>query len=176
MALELHNVTWTGVRLVQVETQPHHLAGVVSVILASLNHSDCGWEDIYSAFYDFSDDGTTTFYESEQAEAGQPGIWTYVVYDCEIGAEEIVQNLEINTLEPALQVRSLVFAGINPQEAQQSEPLEPDIQPHTDQSLGDSKVQASVQESVESDFSTHTIDTATQYVLQKNAELYRRLA
>jgi hypothetical protein len=176
MALELHNVTWTGVRLVQVETQPHHLAGVVSVILEDLSESDLGWEDIYSASYDFSEDGTTTFYESEQVQAGQPGIWTYVVYDCEIGAEEIVENLEIDTLDPALKARSLVFASINPQEDQNSEHSELYVQPNTNKSLENARVQESAQESMESTFPAHTVDKAAQYVLQKNAELYRRLA
>lgn len=49
MTLELHNFTWEEERLVQVETQPHHLAGVLAAIQETLNDSDCEWEDIYSA-------------------------------------------------------------------------------------------------------------------------------
>lgn len=49
--IELHNFTWEGVRLVQVETQPHHIAGVPSNIRETLKSSDCEWEDIYSASY-----------------------------------------------------------------------------------------------------------------------------
>jgi hypothetical protein len=29
--LELHNFEWDGERLVQVETQPHHIAGVLAM-------------------------------------------------------------------------------------------------------------------------------------------------
>lgn len=79
MSLELHNLIWEGVRLVQVETQPHHIAGVLAEIRNTLENSDCEWEDIYSASYECEEDGTTTFYEGESAEAGNPGIWTYVV-------------------------------------------------------------------------------------------------
>ena len=99
MSINLHNFIWEGVRLVQVETQPHHIAGVLAEIRNTLENSDCEWEDIYSASYECEEDGTTTFYEGvypepldfargsrsrrESAEAGNPGIWTYVVYDCD---------------------------------------------------------------------------------------------
>lgn len=63
MSIELHNFTWEKVRLVQVETQPHQIAGVLASIRDTLENSDCEWEDIYSASYDCEEDGTTTFYE-----------------------------------------------------------------------------------------------------------------
>jgi hypothetical protein len=108
MALELHNFVWEGERLVQVETQPHHIAGVLAEIRNTLENSDCEWEDIYSAYYKCEEDGTITFYEGESAEAGSPGIWTYVVYDCAVGEEEVVTNLNINTLAPVLELQQLV--------------------------------------------------------------------
>lgn len=51
---------------------------------------------------------TITFYEGESAEAANPGIWTYVVYDCVVGEEEVVPNPDINTLAPVLKLRQLV--------------------------------------------------------------------
>lgn len=108
MALELHNFVWEGERLVQVGTQPHHIAGVLAEIRKTLENSDCDWEDIYSAYYECKEDGTITFYEGESAEADNRGIWTYVVYECAVGEEEVVTNLNINTLEPALQIRQLL--------------------------------------------------------------------
>ena len=45
MALELHNFIWEEERLVQVETQPHHIAGVLAEVQQMLGDgSDCEWE------------------------------------------------------------------------------------------------------------------------------------
>ena len=107
MSIELHNFVWEEERLVQVESQPHHIAGVLANIRETLEESDCEWEDIYSAYFEHEDDGTYTFYEAESAEAGNPGIWTYVVYDCAVGKEEVVTDIKINTLDPLLQLRLL---------------------------------------------------------------------
>ncbi|MEH2397133.1 hypothetical protein [Nostoc sp.] len=41
MALELHNFLLEGKRLVQVETQPHHIAGVLAKIRWVLENSNC---------------------------------------------------------------------------------------------------------------------------------------
>ena len=43
----------------------------------------------------------------ENAEAGKPGIWTYLVYECEPGHEEVVTNLELDTSAPALKLRRI---------------------------------------------------------------------
>ena len=107
MSIELHNFVWEEERLVQVESQPHHIAGVLANIRETLENSDCEWDDIYSAYFEYEDDGTYTFYEGESAEAGNPGIWTYVVYDCAAGEEEVVIDIKINTLDPLLQLRLL---------------------------------------------------------------------
>ncbi|BAY62809.1 hypothetical protein NIES22_28850 [Calothrix brevissima NIES-22] len=55
MALELHNFIWEGERLVQVETQPHHIAGVLAEIRRTLESSDCNLDDIYSAYKEWLD-------------------------------------------------------------------------------------------------------------------------
>ncbi|MDB9412645.1 hypothetical protein [Microcystis aeruginosa] len=110
MTLELHNFIWEEERLVQVETQPHHIAGVLTVIQETMNDSDCEWEDVYSAYYECEDDGTITFYEGESAEEDNPGIWTYVVYECAAGEETVMNNVNINTFAPLLQLQQL--AGV----------------------------------------------------------------
>lgn len=176
MPIELHNFTWEGVRLVQVETQPHHIAGVLSNIRETLENSDCEWEDIYSAYHDSEEDGTTTFYEGESAEAGKPGIWTYVVYDCDLGKEEVVTNLDIDTLDPALKLRRIVAEVIaattinSPTE--QVQKLR-DIA--TENGISPEVLLFSRTEFQQSQ-SKHGFNEAASYVLEKNAELYRRLA
>ena len=107
MSIELHNFVWEEERLVQIESQPHHIAGVLASIRETLEDSDCEWEDIYSAYFEYEDDGTYTFYESEGVDAGNPGIWTYVVYDCVAGQEEVVTDININTLNPLLKLQQL---------------------------------------------------------------------
>jgi hypothetical protein len=109
MSFTLHNFIWEEVRLVQVETQPHHIAGVLANIQDTLDNSDAKFEDVYSAYYECDEDGTITFYEAESAEAGSPGIWTYMVYECEEAEEGIVMNKEINTYLPLLALKDLAI-------------------------------------------------------------------
>lgn len=105
--LELHNFEWEGERLVQVETQPHHLTWVLAEIQDILNNSDCEWEDIFSAYYECENDSTITFYESEVVDGGNPGTWTYVVYECKKGEENVITNIDINIFDPALQLQQI---------------------------------------------------------------------
>ena len=109
--LELHNFEWEGERLVQVETQPHHITGVLGSIRETLAMSDCDWDDILSAYYECEEDETITFYESEVVDMGNPGIWTYVVYECEEGEETVVTNADINIIDPALELQKLLAVG-----------------------------------------------------------------
>lgn len=81
----------------QVETQPHHMAGLLANIRETLANSDAEWEDIYSAYYECPEDGTVTFYEAESAEAGRPGIWTYMVYACTAGKETVMTPTDLDT-------------------------------------------------------------------------------
>jgi hypothetical protein len=60
MGIELPNFYWEQERLVQVETQPHHVAGLLANIRETLANSDAEWEDIYSAYYECPEDGTVT--------------------------------------------------------------------------------------------------------------------
>lgn len=98
MALELHNFIWSEERLVQVETQPHHIAGVLAEVNQVMRENELDWGDVYSSYYECEADGTTTFYESETAEAGNPGIWTYMVYECAEGEEEVITNADFDPL------------------------------------------------------------------------------
>jgi len=97
MGIELHNFYWEQERLVQVETQPHHVAGLLANIRETLANSDAEWEDIYSAYYECPEDGTVTFYEAESAEAGRPGIWTYMVYEWAAGEETVMTPTDLDT-------------------------------------------------------------------------------
>ena len=106
--LELHNFEWDGERLVQVETQPHHIMGVLGSIRETLAMSDCEWDDILSSYYECEEDETITFYESEVVDMGNPGIWTYVVYECEEGQETVVTDADINIIDPALELQKLL--------------------------------------------------------------------
>jgi hypothetical protein len=108
MTIELHNFIWEKERLVQVETQPHHIAGVLAEVRQTLEENELDWDELYSAYYECEEDGTTTFYEAESADAGKPGIWTYMVYDCAVGEEEVVTNANIDTLKPASQLQQLL--------------------------------------------------------------------
>ena len=173
MPIELHNFTWEGVRLVQVETRLNHIAGVLSNIRDTLENSDCEWEDIYSAYYDSEEDGTTTFYEGESAEAGNPGIWTYVVYDCAAGEEEVVTNLDIDTLDPALKLRRIVIevmaaAAIDSPD-EQVQKLSVIAREH---GIAPERLLSSKSVSQQK----YRFNKAVSCVLRKNAELYRRLA
>ena len=105
MPITIHNYTWSGERLVQIESQPIHIDGVLDCVQNVRRNSNLDWEDIYSAYYKCEEDGTITFYEGESAEAGNPGVWTYIVYDCPEGSEEVVPNPTIDILAALLKVK-----------------------------------------------------------------------
>ena len=105
MPLEIHNYIWSGKRLVQIESQPSHIDGILDILQDARISSDLDWEDIYSANYECEEDGTITFYEGEVAEAGNPGVWTYVVYDCPEGSEEVVPKPTIDVLAALIKVK-----------------------------------------------------------------------
>lgn len=108
MILKLHNFEWECERLVQSETKTHHIAGIVAEIQQTIENSDCNLEDVYSAYFLCEEDGTITFYEGGSAEAGNPGIWTYLVFPCNLGEEEVVEKPDVNTSTPALKTQRLI--------------------------------------------------------------------
>jgi hypothetical protein len=111
MSLEIHNYRLSGQRLVQIESQTSHIDGVLDRVQGTRRNSDLDWEDIYSTYYECEEDSTITFYEGESAEAGSPGIWTYVVCDCPEGSEEVVPNPRIDALAALLKVQRDIQEG-----------------------------------------------------------------
>lgn len=107
MPLEIHNYIWSGERLVQIESQASHIDGVLDVVQNMRRSSNftLEWEDIYSAYYECEEDGTITFFEGEGVEVANPGVWTYVVFDCPEGSEEVVPNPTIDVLAALLKVK-----------------------------------------------------------------------
>lgn len=103
--LEIHNYRSIGKRLVQVETQASHIDGILDELQDARRTSNLDLEDIYSAYYSCEEDGTITFYEGESAEAGNPGVWTYVQYDCPEGEEAVVPNPGIDVLNALAKVQ-----------------------------------------------------------------------
>ena len=110
MALELHNFILEEKRLVQVESQPHHIAGVLAEVRQIIEENELNLEDLYSAYYECEEDGTTTFYEAESAEAGSPGIWTYRVHDCAAGEETVITTSRL--VRNARNLLSLVSSSL----------------------------------------------------------------
>jgi hypothetical protein len=90
---------------VRIESQPSHVDGVLDEIQNARRSSNLDWEDIYSAYYKCEEDSTITFYEGEGAEAGNPGVWTYVVYDYPEASEEVVPNPTIDVLAALSKVK-----------------------------------------------------------------------
>ncbi len=104
MPLQIHNYICNGHRLVQIESQPSHIDGVLDVVQKVRTSSNLDWDNIYSAYYECEEDGTITFYEGESAEAGNPGVWTYLVYDCLEDQEQVVPNPSIDVLAALVKV------------------------------------------------------------------------
>ena len=108
--LKLHNFEWKGKRFEQVETKPHHLQGLLDHIQDSLKDLklDCERANIPSYYYCCKDDSTIAFYELKIIESGNPGICTYVVYECEEGSEDVLTNADIDILDPALRLQKML--------------------------------------------------------------------
>lgn len=79
----------------QVEMQPHHVAGLWDNIRETLANSEAAWE--YISYYECPADRTVTFCKAESNEAGRPGIWTYMVYACTAGKETVMTPTDLDT-------------------------------------------------------------------------------
>jgi hypothetical protein len=109
MAIRLHSLVITKKRYIQVETQPHHLTGIYKKIMfGSRNIPLWQFSDTKSAYYENEEDGTITFYQAVSTDIASPGIWTYMVYDCPEGAENVFTDSEFNT---SIQTLKELFAG-----------------------------------------------------------------
>ena len=109
MAIRLHSLVVTKKRYIQVETQPHHLTGIYKKIMfGSRNIPLWQFSDTESAFFESEEDGTITFYQAVSSDTASAGIWTYMVYDCPEGAENVFTDSEFNT---SIQTLKKLFAG-----------------------------------------------------------------
>ncbi len=97
MAIRVHNFVSSFKRYIQVESQPHHITGVLRKVIESISIRGCDFIDIMNDFYQCEEDGTITFYQANRPDVDNPGIWTYLVYECPEGQEKIFRDSEVNT-------------------------------------------------------------------------------
>ena len=98
MAICLHSFISSGKRYIQVETQTHHIAGIfLHIMRSSPRKSFSTLENIKSAYFKCKEDATITFYQREIADETNPGIWTYLVYECSLMEEKVFRDLSIDT-------------------------------------------------------------------------------
>jgi hypothetical protein len=104
MTIRIHNFVSSGKRYIQIESQPHHIAGIFGTITRSLNIVRF-WKlnEAQSTYYKCEEDGTITFYQAESIDGTtKPGIWTYLVYECREGEEKILTDPSIDTTTDSL--------------------------------------------------------------------------
>ncbi|AFY32258.1 hypothetical protein [Calothrix sp. PCC 7507] len=97
MAIRLHTFITSQKRYIQIENQPHHITGIFKIIARSKSLYSCEFSDIDSAYYECEDDGTITFYQAKKIDNANPGLWTYLQYDCPEGEEEVFRDSFIDT-------------------------------------------------------------------------------
>ncbi|MBD2338378.1 hypothetical protein H6G64_15495 [Calothrix sp. FACHB-156] len=97
MAIRLHGFLSSSKRYFQVESQPHHITGIFKKIMHFQSLHRCEFTDVHSAYYEYEADGTITFYQANQDVNSQPGVWTYLVYECRESEEKIFSDAVINT-------------------------------------------------------------------------------
>jgi hypothetical protein len=106
MAIRLHSFISSGKRYIQVETQPQHVIGIFRKIMRSKNM----FGDIYNAYYECEKDGTITFYQAQRPDKScNPGIWSYLVYECPEGEEKVFQDSVC--IDNSMQCLHKLFAG-----------------------------------------------------------------
>jgi hypothetical protein len=93
MAIRLHSYVNSGKRYIQVESQPSHITNIFKRLIHLKNA-----RDVKNVYFECEEDGTITFYEAgTNAEFDRLGIWTYLIYPCPIGEEQVFLDLSINT-------------------------------------------------------------------------------
>jgi hypothetical protein len=97
MAIRVHSFVSSLKRYIQVESQSHHITGVLKKVMESISIRGCDFIDIINAFYECEEDGTITFYQANRPDVDNPGIWTYLVYECPEGQEKIFREPAVNT-------------------------------------------------------------------------------
>jgi hypothetical protein len=97
MAIRVHSFVSSLKRYIQVESQSHHITGVLRKVMECISIRGCDFIDIINAFYECEEDGTITFYQANRPDVDNPGIWTYLVYECPEGQEKIFREPAVNT-------------------------------------------------------------------------------
>lgn len=119
MAIQLHSLVSIGKRYIQVESQPHHITGILRKIIYSCKkmYKSQLLERVDSAYFECKEDGTITCYQAGSTDAVNSGIWTYLVYECSEDEEKIFRDSSIDTSTKSLQEllagRRLVQVGID---------------------------------------------------------------
>jgi hypothetical protein len=104
MAIWLHGFISSGKRYIQVDTQTHHIIGVfLRIICSSPTMHFSTLENTKSAFFKCKEDATITFYQPGTKNEANPGIWTYLVYECSLMEEKVFHDLSIDTSTNLLQ-------------------------------------------------------------------------
>ncbi len=101
MAIRLHSFISTGKRYVQVETQPCHITGLFVKISRAY---DIGREFANTSTwcYECEEEGTVSFYQASTSNSDISGIWTYLVYDCPEGQEQVFRDPYTDTSTTSL--------------------------------------------------------------------------
>jgi hypothetical protein len=98
MAIWLHGFISSGKRYIQVDTQTHHIIGVFLHIMCSSPRMRLSTlENAKNACFKYKEDATITFYQAGTNNEVNPGIWTYVVYECSLMEEKVFHDLSIDT-------------------------------------------------------------------------------
>ncbi|MBW4645988.1 MAG: hypothetical protein KME23_23855 [Goleter apudmare HA4340-LM2] len=97
MVIRLHTLITSQKRYIQIDSQPHHIIGLLNKIMHLQSMYFCEVANIYGAYYEDEQDGTITFYQAKKLENSNPGIWTYLVYTCPSGEEKVFRDSSINT-------------------------------------------------------------------------------
>ena len=101
MTIRLHSFISTAKRYVQVETQPYHITGLFTQI--SRAYDICAeFADTGTWCYECEEEGTVSFYQAVNSNSDYSGIWTYLVYDCPEGQEEVFRDNYIDTSTTSL--------------------------------------------------------------------------
>jgi hypothetical protein len=97
MAIRLHGFLSSPKRYIQIESQPYHVTGIFKRIIHLQHLYSCKFAEVDHAYYECEVDGTITFYQAKKDETSESGIWTYLVYQCPQGKEQIFLDKSINT-------------------------------------------------------------------------------
>jgi hypothetical protein len=97
MAIRLHSFISSGKRYIQVENQPHHITGIFKKLVYFGRRHNSKFENVKSVCFECKDDGTVTFYQAAIANVPESGIWTYLVYECPEGQEQVFLDASIDT-------------------------------------------------------------------------------